>query len=47
MFSEFLAWHIKFEKRKTLKKELNEELMLLASHTRKCWDSCISEDEKR
>ena len=23
----FLAWHIKFEKRKALKKELNEELM--------------------
>ena len=26
----FLAWHIKFEKRKALKKELNEELMPIA-----------------
>ena len=26
----FLAWHIKFEKHKALKKELNEELMLVA-----------------
>ena len=25
-----LAWHIKFEKRKTLKKKINEELMSLA-----------------
>ena len=25
-----LAWHIKFEKRKTLKKKISEELMLLA-----------------
>ena len=27
-----LAWHIKFEKRKALKKELNKELMLIACH---------------
>ena len=27
-----LAWHIKFEKRKTLKKELNEELILISWH---------------
>ena len=27
-----LAWHIKFEKRKELKKELNEELMPVAWH---------------
>ena len=25
-----LAWHIKFEKRKALEKELNKELMLIA-----------------
>ena len=25
-----LAWHIEFEKRKALKKELNEEVMLIA-----------------
>ena len=27
-----LAWHIKFEKRKALKKELSQELMLLVRH---------------
>ena len=27
-----LAWHIKFEKRKALKKELHEEPMLVAWH---------------
>ena len=27
-----LAWHIKFEKRKAVKKELNEELMLFGWH---------------
>ena len=27
-----LAWHIKFEKRKVLEKELNENLMFIAWH---------------
>ena len=31
-----LAWHIKFEKHKALKKELNEKLMLIACHPRRC-----------
>ena len=32
-----LAWHIKFEKGKALKKELNEKLMLIACHPRR-WE---------
>ena len=42
-----LAWHIKFEKRKALKKELNEESMLVAWHPNRCWDWCVSEVEKK
>ena len=30
-----LAWHSKFEKRKALKKEFNEELMLVAGHPKR------------
>ena len=41
------VWHIKFEKRKTLEKELNEELMSVAWHSSRCWDWCVSEDEKK
>ena len=44
---KLLAWLIKFEKRKPLKKELNEELMLVAWHPRKWWNFCMSEDEKK
>ena len=33
-----LAWHIKFEKSKALKKELNEKLMPVAWHPNKWWD---------
>ena len=42
-----LAWHIKFEKRKVLRKELNEELMPVAWHPKRWWDWCVSEDEKK
>ena len=42
-----LAWHIKFEKRKALKKELNEELILVAWHSKRWWDWWVSEDEKK
>ena len=31
-----LAWYIKFEKRKTLKKELKEELMPIVWHPKRC-----------
>ena len=30
----YLTWHIKFQQRKAFKKELNEELMLIAWHPR-------------
>ena len=42
-----LAWHSKFEKRKALKKELNEELMEIAWHPKRCWNFCMSENEKK
>ena len=41
-----LSWHSKFEKRKELKKELNEELMLVVWHPKKWSDWCVSEDKK-
>ena len=42
-----LSWHIRFEKRKVLKKELNEELMPVAWHPNRWWHSWMSEDEKK
>ena len=42
-----LTWHSKFEKRKALKKELNEELMLIPWHPRRWWNFYMSEDEKK
>ena len=42
-----LAWHIKFEKRKVLKKKLNEELMPIAWHPKRWRNFCMSEDEKK
>ena len=42
-----LGCHIKFVKRKELKKQLSEELMPVAWHLDRCWDWCISEDEKK
>ena len=41
-----LAWHSKFEKRKELKKKLNEELMSVAWHLKRWWNWCVSENEK-
>ena len=40
-----MSWHVKFGKRKALRKELNEELMLVAWH--RWWDWCMSQDEKK
>ena len=42
-----LACYIKFEKPKAVKKELNEELILLAWHTERWCNFCMSEDEKK
>ena len=47
ILSDFLAWHIKFEKRKALKKKISEELMPLAWHPRRWWNFCMSENEKK
>ena len=38
IYIRHLAWHNKFEKCKALKKELNEELMLIAWYPRRWWD---------
>ena len=42
-----LTWHIRFKKRKALKKALNEELMIIAWHPRTWWNFCMLEDEKK
>ena len=42
--SRLLAWHIKFEKPKAFKKELNEELMLVAWYPKRWWNFCLLED---
>ena len=42
-----LAWYIKFEKRKALKKELNEELMLIAWDPRKWWNFACEKMKKK
>ena len=47
LFIRLLDWHTKFEKRKALKKELYEELMLVAWHLRNWWNFGMSEDEKK
>ena len=39
--------HIKFEKCKALKKELNEELLTVVWHPNRWWDWCELEDEKK
>ena len=36
-----LAWLIKFEKRKAIKEELNEEVMLIAWHPWTWWSFCM------
>ena len=42
-----LARHIKFEKRKALKKQRSEELMPIASHPKRLQNFCMSEDDKK
>ena len=42
-----LVWHIIFEKRKALKKELNKEIMETRWHPKRCWNYCMSEDQKK
>ena len=42
-----LAWCIKLEKRKGLKKKISEELMPTVWHSKRWWNLCISEDEEK
>ena len=42
-----LALHIKFEKRKDLKRELSEDLRSIAWHSKRWWNFSVSEDEKK
>ena len=42
-----LTRHSRIEKCKALKKELNEELILIAWHPRRWWNICMLEDEKK
>ena len=42
-----LAWHIKFDKRKALKKDINEELIFVAWHPKRWWKFCMSKDKKK
>ena len=42
-----LAWRNKFEKRKAFKKDLSKELMPVAWHPTRWWDSCLPEDQKK
>ena len=42
-----LAWHNKFEKRKELYKLISGELMPVAWHPDRCWDWCVSKNEKK
>ena len=45
---QILAQHMKFEKRKTLKKKnINEELILVTWHTKRSLNFCKSEYEKK
>ena len=42
-----LDWHNKFEKRNTIKKKLNEQLILIAWHPRRWWNFCLPENDKK
>ena len=47
LFISLLSWHIIFGKRKALKKDINEELMLAVWHPKRWWNFCMSEDKKK
>ena len=42
-----LAWHIKFETRNKLKIKISKKFMPMAWHTKRWWDWCMVEDEKK
>ena len=41
------GWYNKFKQHKTLTKKIEEELMPLTWHTKRRWDWCFSENEKK
>ena len=41
------AWHIKFEKRKKVKRKVSEELTPVAWHPKRWWNFYMSEDEEK
>ena len=47
IFIRLLASHIKLEKHIELKKMISEELMPVAWYSKRWWNSCISEDDKK
>ena len=50
IYVKLLAWHSKFEKRKALKKEINEKLMFVVFHPKipkRWWNFCIPGNEKK
>ena len=42
-----LVWHFKFEKCKSVKKDISEELITIEWHRKRWWNLCMSEDEKK
>ena len=41
------GWYNKFKQNKTLTKKIEEELMPLTWHTKRRWDWCFLENEKK
>ena len=42
-----MTWCNRFKQRKACKKEIREELMLVAWHPTRRWDWCVSEDNRK
>ena len=47
IYIRLLTWHIRFKKRKALKKALNEELMIIAWHPRTWWNFACQKVRKK
>ena len=44
---KLIEWHKSYQKRKTQKAKIKEELLPIAWHPSRYWDWCTSEDEKK
>ena len=42
-----MAWHNKLKQCNAFRKDLSKELMPAAWHPTRCWDWCLSQDEKK